>query len=138
MRARTRIKICCIASADEAALAIDAGADALGLVSAMPSGPGVIDEAAIAVVVAWLAAQRSAHADSFLLTALCDAAALAAQHARCPAHTLQLVDRLPVGELARLRQALPGVRLVQVVHVEDEAAVAEALAAAADVDALLL
>jgi len=39
---RTRIKICCIASKDEADQAIAAGADALGLVAKMPSGPGPI------------------------------------------------------------------------------------------------
>ena len=44
-----RIKICCIASIDEARLAIDAGASALGLVSAMPSGPGVIPWETIAL-----------------------------------------------------------------------------------------
>ena len=42
-----RIKICCIASVAEARLAARYGADALGLVSAMPSGPGVIPEARI-------------------------------------------------------------------------------------------
>lgn len=41
---RTRVKICCISSRDEARAAIDAGADALGLVGDMPSGPGVIDD----------------------------------------------------------------------------------------------
>ena len=47
MSARPHIKICCIASLDEARLAIDAGAAALGLVSAMPSGPGVIDRKSV-------------------------------------------------------------------------------------------
>jgi phosphoribosylanthranilate isomerase len=36
-----RIEVCCIASVDEAWLAIRHGASALGLVSAMPSGPAV-------------------------------------------------------------------------------------------------
>ena len=43
-----RIKICCIASVAEAQLAIRHGASALGLVSAMPSGPGPIAEELIA------------------------------------------------------------------------------------------
>jgi len=42
-----RIKICCISSVDEAALAVRCGADAVGLVSAMPSGPGVIAESVL-------------------------------------------------------------------------------------------
>lgn len=50
--ARPVVKICCIASVDEARLALRLGAGALGLVSAMPSGPGVIDEATIAAVAA--------------------------------------------------------------------------------------
>ena len=45
-----RVKVCCIRDREEAALAVAAGADALGLVSEMPSGPGVIDEATIAEV----------------------------------------------------------------------------------------
>ena len=36
------VKICCISSLDEARLAISHGAAALGLVSAMPSGPGLL------------------------------------------------------------------------------------------------
>ncbi|MEM9442524.1 MAG: phosphoribosylanthranilate isomerase, partial [Pseudomonadota bacterium] len=48
---RTRIKICCISSPEEAALAIREGADALGLVGPMPSGPGVIDDQLISAIV---------------------------------------------------------------------------------------
>jgi len=36
------IKVCCISSLTEAKMALSAGADLLGLVSEMPSGPGVI------------------------------------------------------------------------------------------------
>lgn len=39
-----RIKICCISSIEEARMAIEAGASALGLVGPMPSGPGVISD----------------------------------------------------------------------------------------------
>ena len=52
MSARTRIKVCCIASAAEARTAIAHGADALGLVTAMPSGPGPIPEALFAKIAA--------------------------------------------------------------------------------------
>lgn len=52
MRTRPRIKICCISSVDEARQAIALGADALGLVSYMPSGPGVIPEELIAEIAA--------------------------------------------------------------------------------------
>jgi len=46
-----RVKICCISSVEESQLAISNGASALGLVSAMPSGPGVISEEKISEIV---------------------------------------------------------------------------------------
>ena len=45
-----RIKICCISSFEEASLAIRYGADAIGLVGKMPSGPGPIEDELIAVI----------------------------------------------------------------------------------------
>ena len=39
-----RIKICCIASEEEAKIAIGCGASAIGLVARMPSGPGPISD----------------------------------------------------------------------------------------------
>lgn len=128
------IKVCCIASLAEARLAVAAGADALGLVSAMPSGPGVIDDTTIAAIAA--AVPRPTR--TFLLTARTTAEAIADQHTRAGTTTLQLVDQVPHDELRRLRLLCPGVELVQVIHVTGEASVDEALAAAPHVDALLL
>ncbi len=129
-----RVKICCISSVEEARLAVAAGASALGLVAAMPSGPGVISEELIAEIARSVPPPIA----TFLLTALQDADAIEAQHARCRTSVLQLVDRLEPGELRRLRARLPGVKLVQVIHVRDEAALDEAREAAPLVDALLL
>jgi phosphoribosylanthranilate isomerase len=126
------IKICCISSHDEARLAIDAGANVLGLVSAMPSGPGVIDEGLISSIAAAVRVQ------TFLLTSLCDADAIVEQHRRCGTTGIQLCDALPAGTIPRLREALPGVRLVQVVHVTGPASHDEAMSAAREADALLL
>ncbi len=134
MSGRARVKVCCIASTDEARLAIAHGASALGLVSAMPSGPGVIDEAAIARIAAIV----PPGVESVLLTSLTDAGAIAAQHARCRTSAIQICDRLTPGAHRQLRAALPGIRLIQVIHVVDETSVAEAEAAAPDVDAILL
>lgn len=131
---RPRIKICCIADPDEAAMALRAGASAIGLVSAMPSGPGPIGEEMIARV----ASSVPAHVDTFCLTSLRDADAIIAQHARVGTRTIQIVDSLPPGHHARLREKLPGVRLVQVIHVIGPESVDEALRLAGDVDALLL
>lgn len=128
----TEIKICCISSHDEARLAIDAGATILGLVSAMPSGPGVIDEMLIASIAASVSAQ------TFLLTSRCDADAILEQHRFCGTTGIQLCDALPPGTIPRLRASLPGVRLIQVIHVIGEESYLEAMAAAKQADALLL
>lgn len=131
---RPRIKICCIASIEEAQLAIRLGADALGLVSAMPSGPGVIGEDRIAEITATVPPPIA----TFLLTSARDADAIVRQQRRCRTNTLQLCDRLPEGAHAQLRAELPGVALVQVIHVTGPESMDQALAVASHVDALLL
>ena len=137
------VKICCITSQQEADLAIAAGADALGLVSQMPSGPGVIADPVIAQIARTVALAVANHTltrpiQTFLLTAQQTAHAIALQHQRCQTTHIQLVDAVPVAELVALRQRLPGVPLVQVIHVQGAAALAEALAVAPLVDLLLL
>ena len=131
---RPRVKICCIASIAEAWLAIAQGASAVGLVSAMPSGPGPIAEELIAEI----AAKIPPGVSSFLLTCRQDVAAIVDQQRRLRVNTIQICDRLPPGSYAQLREALPGVSLVQVVHVTGPEAVDEAIAIAPDVDAILL
>jgi len=130
----TRVKVCCIASHEEAALAVRLGAHAVGLVSAMPSGPGPIPEDRIAAIAARVAPPTR----TFLLTSLQSARAIAAQHARLRTTTIQIVDHLLEGTYEEIRAARPGVELVQVIHVRDADSVREALAAAPHVDALLL
>ncbi len=134
MHCPPRVKICCISSLDEATLAIGHGASALGLVSQMPSGPGVIADALIAEI----AASVPPPVATFLLTALCSADAIVGQHAVCRTSTIQLVDAVEPAELTRLRRALPHVKLVQVIHVQADESLAAALAASRFVDALLL
>lgn len=131
---RPRIKVCCIASVREATTAISAGASALGLVSSMPSGPGVIDETQIAEIAASVPPPIA----TFLLTSLQDADAIFEQHARCHTSTIQLVDHVETAELRRLRARIGGTKLVQVIHVRDESSVEEARAVAPLVDAILL
>ena len=131
------VKICCIASVQEARMAVAAGAGALGLVSAMPSGPGVIDEAVIGEIAACVRSE-SPRVDTFLLTSRTSAEAISEQHQRLRTTTLQLVDHVPVDELKHLRRLCPDAQLVQVIHVQGEESVDEARAAAPWVDALLL
>jgi len=129
-----RVKICCIASIAEAWLAIDHGASAVGLVSAMPSGPGPILEELIAKIAATVPPGIA----SFLLTCKQDAASIIEQQRRVKTNTIQICDRLEEGTYAELRDSLPGIALVQVIHVTGPESVAEAQAIAPHVDAILL
>jgi phosphoribosylanthranilate isomerase len=128
------VKVCCISSLAEAQLAIACGASALGLVSEMPSGPGVISDALIAEI----AAQVPPPVAPFLLTCRQEAGEIVAQHRVCRTSTIQLVDYVPLEQLKALRAGLPGIKLVQVIHVVDASSVEEAGASAPFVDALLL
>jgi len=118
----TRFKVCCVSSSHEADIAVEAGACAVGLVSSMPSGPGVIADERIAEI----AARVPPGIDTFLLTSLTDARAIVEQHRAARTSALQLVDRLPRSDLAEVRAALPGVRLIQVIHVLGEGAITAA------------
>ncbi len=131
---RPRIKICCIGSLEEARLAVAYGASALGLVSEMPGGPGVIPEE----LIARIAARVPPAVATFLLTSHQDAGAIIAQQRACRTSTIQLCDRLPLDDVRRLRAALPGIALVQVVHVTGAEAVEEAVKVAPQVHGLLL
>jgi phosphoribosylanthranilate isomerase len=134
MTQKPRVKICCIASVAEAELAIHYGASAIGLVSAMPSGPGVIDDESIALIASKIPPAIA----TFLLTCSQDVASIIEQQRRARANTLQIVDRLTEGSYDDLRKALPGIAIVQVIHVTGEESIHEAVEVASQVDAILL
>jgi phosphoribosylanthranilate isomerase len=131
---RPRVKICCISSLLEARMAIEHGASALGLVSDMPSGPGVIGENLIAEI----AASIPPPVESVLLTSKHHAEPIIEQQRRTRVGAIQLVDRIERGGHRALRDALPGIRIIQVIHVTGNESVEEALAVSLHVDALLL
>jgi phosphoribosylanthranilate isomerase len=134
LRVRPRLKVCCIASADEAELAIRYGADAIGLVSEMPSGPGVIPDHRIEEIAARIPPGVSA----FLLTSSREVDVIVDQQRRFGVDTIQLCDGLRPGALRELRSLMPNVSIVQVIHVVGEGALEEARSAAGEADALLL
>ena len=129
-----RVKICCIGSVDEAALAIECGASALGLVSSMPSGPGVISHERIAEIAATVPPAIG----TFLLTSRQRVAGIVEQQRFCRTNTIQICDHLTVGTHRDLKDALPGISIVQVVHVTGPESVEEAARLAPHVDAILL
>lgn len=134
VNATPRVKVCCIATVAEARLAIRHGASALGLVSAMPSGPGVIADEAIRDIARAVPPGIA----TFLLTSKTDPEAIAAQQREARVNTLQLVDRMEPDALSALRELLPGIGLVQVVHVLGEESANEAREYAPLVDSILL
>ena len=132
---RTRVKICCISSPEEARLAIRFGADALGLVGQMPSGPGVVDDD----VAAGIVRVTPPPVATFMLTSETTTSGILAHQKRVGANTIQLVDAVPGNSYAAIRAALPAIKLVQVIHVIDHRSIEEAVQAIENgIDALLL
>ncbi len=129
-----RIKICCISSLEEARTAIEYGASAIGLVARMPSGPGPIPDELIKEIAAVIPPPVA----TFLLTSETSADEIIKHHFRTFTNTIQLVDRLKQGTHKQLKEALPQIKIVQVIHVIDETSVKEAVKISEMVDALLL
>ncbi len=129
-----RVKICCISSIEEAWIAIRCGASALGFVSHMPSGPGVISEELITEIVAQIPPPIA----TFLLTSNQDTQEIIQQIKRCGTNTVQICDNIESGGYEDIREALPGISVVQVIHVTDEESLNQAIKISQFVDAILL
>jgi len=129
-----RVKICCIQNKEEASAAIKMGASAIGLVAEMPSGIGPIPDEKIAAIAAAIPPPIA----TFLLTSRTDAQDIIRHQKDVMTNTIQIVDRLQTGTYKDIRNALPGIRIVQVIHVMDESSVEEAIRISAEVDAILL
>jgi phosphoribosylanthranilate isomerase len=132
--ARPRVKICCISSISEALTAVKYGASALGLVGKMSSGPGVIEDKLISEIAKIVPPPIS----TFLLTSETNVDAIITHYKRVNTTTIQIVDELENRQYQLLRQELPNVKLVQVIHVIDNNSVKEAVEISAFVDAILL
>lgn len=131
---KPRVKICCISSIEEAKLAIECGAAALGLVGHMPSGPGVIGDELIHQIAKTVPPPIA----TFLLTSETKPKDIISHYKRVQTTTIQLVDELENRAYELLRNELPNVKLVQVIHVIDENSVNEAIEISNYVDAILL
>ena len=130
----TRVKICCISSDDEARMAIEFGASAIGLVGKMPGGPGPISDELIRSIAKTVPPPIA----TFLLTSETSVNRIIEHHHRTNTNTIQIVDSLYTGTYRQLKEALPGVKIVQVIHVIDEKSVDEALEISGMVNAILL
>ncbi len=129
-----RVKICCISSVEEARLAIQLGAAAIGLVGPMPSGPGVISNELIQEITKTIPPPIA----TFVLTSETSVKNIIEHHQLVQTNTIQLVDMLEEGSYQELKTALPTTKIVQVIHVLDDRSVEEAITISREVDAILL
>ena len=115
-------------------MAIEYGADALGLVGKMPNGPGPIPDWLIAEIV------KTIHPPiaSFLLTSEQSSEEIIYHVKKVDTNTVQIVDELTTGTYQDIRTALPHLKIVQVIHVTGEESIDEAVRISPNVDALLL
>lgn len=115
-------------------MAIDHGADAIGLVGKMPSGPGPIPD--------WLISEiaKTVHPPiaSFLLTSEQSSEEIIHHVKRTDTNTVQIVDELTSCTYKDIRTSLPYLKIVQVIHVNGEESIDEAIRIADETDALLL
>lgn len=112
-------KICCIRSVEEARIAIEAGADAIGFVGIHPPSPRTIDDELIAEIT-----HEVPHSvATVLLTTATTAEAISRQLRRTAATSVQLSAQLEVEELSQLASMEPNVRRIKVVHVEGPEAI---------------
>ncbi len=131
---RTRVKICCMASPSEVRAAAIAGADAIGAVGPMPTGPGPVDDEAARAVIA----ATPPGVTPFLLTQEHTPEEVVRHVKATRAPVVQLVRHVDPRLHFELREALPYLKIVQVIHVEDETAIELARGYALTADALLL
>lgn len=129
-----KVKICCISSIEEARLAVAYGATAIGLVGRMPSGPGIITDELIHAIAKTVPPPTH----TFLLTSETTTDNIIEHHKKVNTTTIQIVDALSGREYHKIREAIPNVQLVQVIHVLDEGSIKEAIEISEFVDAILL
>lgn len=131
---KPRVKICCISSVAESQTAIKHGASALGLVGNMPSGPGIITD----TLINQIAMSAPPPVSTFLLTSQTDSLNIIAHYKKVNTSVIQIVDIINYNQYELLRQQLPHVKIVQVVHVINQKSVDYAIEVAQFVDAILL
>ena len=130
----SKVKICCISTEKEAQMALEAGADYLGFVGPMPSGPGPIPLDKIAQI----RASVPTGTECFYLTSKVNIEQIAREYEIALTSHIQLTDHVTEQTKSKLKHLFPHVKIVQVVHVASDASVDEAIMYAESSDFLLL
>jgi phosphoribosylanthranilate isomerase len=129
-----QVKICCISSLEEAKLAIQSGATDIGLLGKMPSGPGIISDELIAQISKRISPNNS----TWLLTSEIESKKIIAQHKKTNTTTIQIVYKIKYANYCEIRNALPDIKIAQVVHILGDDSIEEAKRVSEFVDYLLL
>jgi len=133
------VKLCGIRSRSDLAVALNAGADALGFIVGVRHRT---EDELTPTAAAQLVGLLPPFVGSVMVTHLQQAAPILELIRQVGATTLQLQDGIAPQELRAIRTAQPGVKLIQAIHVGDgdaaNQAIAAAIAAEPLVDALLL
>lgn len=130
-----RVKICGLRCHADLEVALAAGVDAAGFI--LGARHRTEDEVTPELAAAFVAALPP-FVSSVMVTHLQEARAILPLFHQVAATTLQLQDTLPTPELTALRNALPGTKLIQAIHVTSPRAIAQALDLERFVDGLLL
>lgn len=117
---QVKLKVCCISSLEEAKLASAYGADYLGLVGPMPSGPGVLSLEEVSAITSQL--NDTQH--SIFLSSGRTAKEIYEVFSGLGARSIQVVRQIDIDELKKLRDLLPDTELFSVVHVVGEESIA--------------
>lgn len=128
------VKICCIKSNNEAHQAFNYGASSIGLVSKMPSGPGIISDR----LIKQISESSPTSLKTILLTSDTDPYKIVNQYKKVRTVNIQLVSQINDDDYEVFRQALPNTKLIQVIHVIDEISITNAINISNHVDYLLL
>jgi phosphoribosylanthranilate isomerase len=123
-----------MSSIKEAAMAVSYGAHAIGLVGKMPSGPGPISDDLILEISKAIPPSVS----RFLLTSETSSDGIIDHFKRTLTDTIQIVDEPVPGSYKLIKEQIPFIRIVQVIHVIDEESVEKAISISGLVDGILL
>lgn len=129
------IKICGNRTVHDIALAINAGADAVGIICGVRH---VSEDALAPGVAAVLLASVPPQITAVLVTHFKTAREVLALHRFVPAETIQLHGDVPVSEIKKIRKALPDAWLIKAVGVTGEEAIKTARQYVPHVNALVL
>lgn len=131
---KIKVKICCINSKKEAQIAYKYGASSIGLVSKMPSGPGIISDSLINKIVN----SSPAGLKTTLLTCYTSPNKIINQHKKAKTNNIQLVKKIDIDNYGIIKKALPYTKLIQVIHITDKDIIKNAIKISKQVDYLLL